>query len=341
MAGSLNHLVDETGAFTFKTIENMGDAHEACEECFDIIATLLEQRANQRSELMDACNRAKAPMPRAIPVFGKRAKARECQREHAFIQSSATDHVCFECGRNKSSGVHLRDMAGHIIDGSRESVRIPLAQHEDCERRLAAAEHENDRRTKEFAETIDRMNRAYSELQAAWREMMRSPVDDHEEPSVADMRDKLAPVILPAGGTESLRVNLQRKINTKREEILAQAPADSAFHTNWGTEPPRCGICGQPPDAHITRQQAVNSNAVVGWHEFSGSQNLTLTRAIRDQYIARLKHVFENLHSMVMVMPAMLDSRGVEYVRKRTVLKWLMEAADEEEADLQKDPAVQ
>jgi hypothetical protein len=38
MAGSLNHIVDsETGTFTMELIENLGDAHEALEECFNII----------------------------------------------------------------------------------------------------------------------------------------------------------------------------------------------------------------------------------------------------------------------------------------------------------------
>lgn len=40
MAGSYAHLVAEDGAFQFDLIENLGDAHEACEECFDIIHTL-------------------------------------------------------------------------------------------------------------------------------------------------------------------------------------------------------------------------------------------------------------------------------------------------------------
>lgn len=37
MAGSLNHIVDSDGCFTMDTIENMGDAHEALKECFEII----------------------------------------------------------------------------------------------------------------------------------------------------------------------------------------------------------------------------------------------------------------------------------------------------------------
>jgi hypothetical protein len=38
MAGSLKHIVAPDGTFTMDTIENLGDAHEALEECFDLIA---------------------------------------------------------------------------------------------------------------------------------------------------------------------------------------------------------------------------------------------------------------------------------------------------------------
>lgn len=38
MAGSLNHIVDfKTGEFTMDLIENLGDAHEALEECFTLL----------------------------------------------------------------------------------------------------------------------------------------------------------------------------------------------------------------------------------------------------------------------------------------------------------------
>ena len=40
MAGSLNHIVDENGDFTMDFIDHLGDAHEALEECFHIIAAL-------------------------------------------------------------------------------------------------------------------------------------------------------------------------------------------------------------------------------------------------------------------------------------------------------------
>ena len=40
MAGSLYHIVDDTGVFTMDLIENIGDAHEALEECFYIIQAM-------------------------------------------------------------------------------------------------------------------------------------------------------------------------------------------------------------------------------------------------------------------------------------------------------------
>ena len=41
MAGSLNHIVEEDGSFTMDHLDHMGDAHEALEECHQIIAWLL------------------------------------------------------------------------------------------------------------------------------------------------------------------------------------------------------------------------------------------------------------------------------------------------------------
>jgi len=82
MAGSLSHLVDEHGAFRFGLIENMGDAHEACEECFDIIALLVCEVEvavgasgmpfDARKLMEQVCGYANAPVPEAIPVFGAR-----------------------------------------------------------------------------------------------------------------------------------------------------------------------------------------------------------------------------------------------------------------------------
>lgn len=40
MAGSFRHLVGEDGGFTMDLIENLGDANEALEECYDMILWL-------------------------------------------------------------------------------------------------------------------------------------------------------------------------------------------------------------------------------------------------------------------------------------------------------------
>lgn len=40
MAGSLNHIVGKDGRFRMEGIENLGDAHEALDECFKIIREL-------------------------------------------------------------------------------------------------------------------------------------------------------------------------------------------------------------------------------------------------------------------------------------------------------------
>ena len=40
MAGSLDHIVGDDGRFRMDLIENLGDAHEALEECFHIIRHL-------------------------------------------------------------------------------------------------------------------------------------------------------------------------------------------------------------------------------------------------------------------------------------------------------------
>lgn len=40
MAGSLNHIVGPDGHFRMESIENMGDAHEALDECFKLIYKL-------------------------------------------------------------------------------------------------------------------------------------------------------------------------------------------------------------------------------------------------------------------------------------------------------------
>ena len=46
MAGSYRHCIGKDGHFEFDLIENMGDAHEACEMMFHMIHTL--SRGNSR-----------------------------------------------------------------------------------------------------------------------------------------------------------------------------------------------------------------------------------------------------------------------------------------------------
>jgi hypothetical protein len=70
MAGSFSHIVTKRGRFNMRLIENMGDAHEALEECFNIIALLVD---GDFKKLKNACNKCNYPIPDAAPVFVKRA----------------------------------------------------------------------------------------------------------------------------------------------------------------------------------------------------------------------------------------------------------------------------
>jgi hypothetical protein len=40
MAGSLSHIIGEDGHFTMDLIDELGDAHEALEQCFALIYSL-------------------------------------------------------------------------------------------------------------------------------------------------------------------------------------------------------------------------------------------------------------------------------------------------------------
>ena len=53
MAGSLNHIVGNDGKFSMKTVENMGDAYEALEECFHIIHYITGGEANVVNKYLD------------------------------------------------------------------------------------------------------------------------------------------------------------------------------------------------------------------------------------------------------------------------------------------------
>jgi hypothetical protein len=66
MAGSLNHITAEDGSFRMDTIENLGDAAEALEECHQIIAYLLAGWGD-RQRLAGVCEAVGAPVPKAVP----------------------------------------------------------------------------------------------------------------------------------------------------------------------------------------------------------------------------------------------------------------------------------
>ena len=55
MAGSLAHIVDgETGKFTMRLIENLGDAHEALHECFELIRTMTDGKSEEVNKYCDS-----------------------------------------------------------------------------------------------------------------------------------------------------------------------------------------------------------------------------------------------------------------------------------------------
>ena len=72
MAGSLNHIVAPDGRFTMDSIENLGDAHEALDECFKIIRHLtggsmgLVNNALQNCDLHSICADLKPGGPDAL-----------------------------------------------------------------------------------------------------------------------------------------------------------------------------------------------------------------------------------------------------------------------------------
>ena len=81
MAGSLSHIVDKNGAFTMDCIENLGDAHDALEECFDVIAVLLttgisniDRDHDTEMWFTEVCQRAKAICPEVLPITGRRSE---------------------------------------------------------------------------------------------------------------------------------------------------------------------------------------------------------------------------------------------------------------------------
>lgn len=60
MAGSLSHIIDADGRFTMELIDNMGDAHEALEECF---ALILELSEGDMAKVSAVCRKHRFPDP--------------------------------------------------------------------------------------------------------------------------------------------------------------------------------------------------------------------------------------------------------------------------------------
>lgn len=60
MAGSLNHIISEEGKFTMGSIDNLGDAHEALDECFKIIYELAD---GDMAKISAACRKHGLPDP--------------------------------------------------------------------------------------------------------------------------------------------------------------------------------------------------------------------------------------------------------------------------------------
>ena len=55
MAGSYRHCLKRDGTFCFNLIENMGDAHEACEDMFFMINFLAGGNPDRIREAENAC----------------------------------------------------------------------------------------------------------------------------------------------------------------------------------------------------------------------------------------------------------------------------------------------
>lgn len=62
MAGSLNHIVAEDGTFRMGGIDNLGDAHEALDECFKIIRALTD---GDKEKVNAVCRRLRFPTIKA------------------------------------------------------------------------------------------------------------------------------------------------------------------------------------------------------------------------------------------------------------------------------------
>lgn len=69
MAGSYGHCERDDGSFYFDLIENMGDAHEACDDMFHIIRILTKgdaAKVKEAEDIMYAWKRGETPTPEGI-----------------------------------------------------------------------------------------------------------------------------------------------------------------------------------------------------------------------------------------------------------------------------------
>jgi hypothetical protein len=69
MAGSLNHIIDSNGKFCMDSIENLGDAYEALEECFMII---YELAGGDSKKISTVCQKYGFPDPWEYPTDFKK-----------------------------------------------------------------------------------------------------------------------------------------------------------------------------------------------------------------------------------------------------------------------------
>lgn len=87
MGGSLNHIVDDGGEFTFELIENLGDAEEMAQECFALIHHL---SGGDFKKVRAACKALGFPVPK-----------------HPLVTNSNPttngDRTCFYCGMDEQT----------------------------------------------------------------------------------------------------------------------------------------------------------------------------------------------------------------------------------------------
>ncbi len=88
MAGSLRHITAPDGRLRMDLVEDGGDKVEAIEECFDVIAALLEAMPSwTRSDAFSqACAIAKVVMPPALPRRGERTYRRLPPPSYDFMR---------------------------------------------------------------------------------------------------------------------------------------------------------------------------------------------------------------------------------------------------------------